>query len=435
MPDLPPDLPPAVAEDPAVPSFPFTVTLGTITAATAHRAPLVPASGADPDWTQRLDLRSRGRTSLTDGLGLTANLRLRASLADGVAPTLGSVGHLDIQELALDRTVTDWLTLEAGRINLRNGVATGFNPTDWFKADSLVVGDSHDTADRREDRLGTLLIQGTAHGDALMVVAGFRPGLASDLATDDGHWLSDGDFFGQGLDRTNGHAAGYARITPLGWDNLSTTASLYYEDRQPGLGLEVSGVASETLVLFAEWFGQYRYGLVDEALSDVPLAEALGGRGERAFLHQVALGASWSPSTDLVGARDITLTGEYHFNQAGLDGDALDAWFDAGTSGSAPPGALWSVRGLASDRQEPLGQHQLFLRLAYTDILDDLDLTALSFVSPLDASALTQVDLDLALGTNGTLSLSAFGALGPDRSQFGSLPAMAGVSLSYTHVF
>lgn len=306
--------------------------------------------GPGPDWSQRTDLRMFGHAALSDRVGVLTNIRLRTRWAEGDDYAIGEDSHLDVQELAVDVQATDWLTLEAGRINVRNGVATGFNPTDWFKNDSLVVSDSFDAVDRREDRLGTLVTQAVVHGDNAVFVGGYRLPVKADA----GSWAADRDFIGQALDRTNGEEAVYAKLTPLGSSNLSVTMNAILEPHQPGLGAEVSGAVSETLVLFGEWFGQRRHSLVDEARQTAPLpaqvVKDLGGGKGRRFLSQFAIGGTWSLPFSMVGAEDISVTAEYHFNQAGLTGDEMDAWFDAGRAGAVAPGPLWAVRSIATRR-------------------------------------------------------------------------------------
>ncbi|MFD1625694.1 hypothetical protein [Azospirillum griseum] len=413
---------------------PFQLQTGTILSLNGHRDPQVPTGEQGPDWTQRFDLRMVGHHSVSERVGLLANLRLRTQAKDGEDYRFGSASHIDLQELAVDVKATDWLTVEAGRINVRNGVATGFNPTDWFKADSLIVADSFDTADRREDRLGTAVLQGVWHNEDAVLVTGYRVPMAGSTGT----WLSDRSVFGQGFNRTNGRSALYAKLTPLGSQNLSTTVNAFYEPGQPGVGAEVSGAVSETLVLFAEWFAQHRRSLVDESHRLVPLplsvADRLGAKGRRRLLHQVSVGANWSLPAEIVGNKDVSLTAEYHYNQSGLSKGAMDAWFDAGLSGAARPGPLWAVRGTASRLQEPLSQHELFFRFAYKDVVTDVDLGAIAFVSPQDGSALVQADVDVKVLVDGRLKFTAFTATGRDRSVYGSLPSDYGcrVSLSYT---
>src|SRR5262249_56082061 len=68
---------------------------------------------------------------------------------------------------------------DGGRINLKSGVAIGFNPTDFFKTRAVVEPLSIDPAVLREDRLGTVMLRGQfvwRHGS---VSAAFAPRVAS----------------------------------------------------------------------------------------------------------------------------------------------------------------------------------------------------------------------------------------------------------------
>lgn len=423
------------AEGTADPGSPFQFKIASTGFLTSYRDPAVPVGPPGPDWADRLDLRMFGHPSLSDRVGLLANLRLRTRFADGEDYELDEDSHLDVQELALDVRATDWLNLEAGRINIRSGVATGFNPTDWFKVDSLVVADTFDTMDRRDDRLGTVVAQGIWHNDDLVLALGYRP----EFDTEPDHWLTDGKVMGLGLDRTNADTAFFAKLTPLGSTNLSATFHVFYEPDQPGAGVELSMAVSETVVVFGEWSAQYRYNLVDESSRRTPLPDtvrrALGGSGHRGLQNQLAVGATWSLPFGWVGNEDVTLTAEYHFNQAGLSAGEVAEWFDAGRSGAASPSALWAVRSNASRRQEPLTEHQLFFRFAWTDLWDDADFSTIAFVSPQDGSALIQADLDIDVLDDLQLGVSAYVAAGGKDSVFGSQPSDFGAKLSLTYAF
>ena len=65
--------------------------------------------------------------------------------------------------------------LEAGRINVRNGVALGFNPTDFFKTNTLIDTASLDPSVIREDRLGVLMVRGQAIWDGGSASLAFAP--------------------------------------------------------------------------------------------------------------------------------------------------------------------------------------------------------------------------------------------------------------------
>ncbi|WGF90522.1 hypothetical protein [Marinivivus vitaminiproducens] len=442
LPDVPSAEAPVVTGAPAdegEPSwrdaFPLQFRVGSVFAANGYRNPEVPLDDPGPDESARLDFRILGHPMLNDRVGLLTNLRLRTQFSEGETYDVGNDTSLDVQELALTARATDWLDVDIGRINVRNGVATGFNPTDWFKVDSLVTADSFDVVDRREDRLGTFVIQSILHNESGVLQTGFRPEI-------EGHgedWTSDHDVIGLGLDRTNPRSAFYAKYAPSTGQNLAVSVSTLLEREQPGIGFEASRALSDELVVFAEYFGQWRRDLAGEANArgdlNTDVAQRLGSAGGRSFQSQLALGSTWSLPFWAVGNEDIALTAEYHFNQAGLSSSELDAWFDAGEDGDAGPGELWATRGLAGTRQEPLTQHQLFFRFAWTDVTENVDLGAIAFVSPQDGSALVETTLDAYVFTDGHIRLSGFVAAGPDDSVYGSQAGDVGARLTLSYSF
>ena len=69
--------------------------------------------------------------------------------------------------------------LEAGRINVRNGAALGFNPTDFFKTRALVGQASLDPSVIRQNRLGTLMVRGQAIWSGGSASVAFAPKVMS----------------------------------------------------------------------------------------------------------------------------------------------------------------------------------------------------------------------------------------------------------------
>ena len=64
-------------------------------------------------------------------------------------------GHVD--------TVATCIEVLTGRINVRNGAALGYNPTDFFRSGALRSVVSIDPNSLRENRLGTVMLRPTAH--------------------------------------------------------------------------------------------------------------------------------------------------------------------------------------------------------------------------------------------------------------------------------
>ena len=66
----------------------------------------------------------------------------------------------DLRELFVEWQPTDTAWLELGRVNIRNGVALGFNPTDFFRPRTVIEPLTADPSVLREDRLGALMLTG-----------------------------------------------------------------------------------------------------------------------------------------------------------------------------------------------------------------------------------------------------------------------------------
>src|SRR2546429_481419 len=140
---------------------------------------LVPAPPPpDARWEERALFDVRKEWHVGDGLRLTYSGRVNLRTADG----LGFPNHEnltnDLREAYLSWQPLDRLFFDVGRINVRSGVALGFNPTDFFKTRAVVEPLSVDPVVLREDRLGTLAF-GRATGSLPAAAASVLPGLGS----------------------------------------------------------------------------------------------------------------------------------------------------------------------------------------------------------------------------------------------------------------
>jgi hypothetical protein len=121
----------------------------------------VPLPGlVEPGWMNRGDLDARVDQPLSDRLAATYSGRW--NLLANYHPEFDARRDLrhDFREGYLTWTVAAQSYLDVGRVNPRNGVAMGFNPTDVFKTNAVVERVSADPRVLREDRLGALLVRG-----------------------------------------------------------------------------------------------------------------------------------------------------------------------------------------------------------------------------------------------------------------------------------
>lgn len=135
-------------------------------------------------WQSRLALDSRfSQTSADQSWYLRWNSRIDRFDSSSANSSPDSSTVLSWKELYAGYQWNDsWLT-EFGRINQKNGVARGFNPTDFFAAAAVRAQISQQPAVLREQRLGSLMLRQQWLGDAKSLTFLFSPRLSS--AADD----------------------------------------------------------------------------------------------------------------------------------------------------------------------------------------------------------------------------------------------------------
>ena len=313
--------------------------------------------------------------------------------------------------------------VEAGRINVRNGAALGFNPTDFFKTRALVGQASLDPSVIRQNRLGTLMVRGQAIWSGGSASVAFAPKVMSPSPVIDSDPL--------GVDPQIAATNAAARVLgTLSVDVLNLSPQLlgYFERGRSKLGVNVSRPIGNAVIVYAEWAGGQGQNLITRAFEFGQRTETLPDTASvllptstsSTFRNDVAAGFSGTLATR------ATLNLEYHFHQSGLGAGDWRNWFDRGGA----PGAqatlttqLWYLRAYANDQQEPLTQHQGFMRASWPRaFVNDLDLAAFAFVDLLDGSVLSQVSANYYLSHRWTASVYVSSNLGAARSERESFP-------------
>ncbi|CAK9884166.1 MAG: hypothetical protein XXXJIFNMEKO3_00547 [Candidatus Erwinia impunctatus] len=377
------------------------------------------------DWRQadkaiisgRIAARLYGQGNISGPFGVEVNTRLRTQVNSREHYQAEKNIRLDVQSLALSYTPSPAWRWLAGRANIRNGVASGFNPTDWFKNNSQVIYESLDTADRRKDRLGSVALVGVWLDTSSVLSFGYRPNLHARPDT----LASNSDVAGLGLERTNNQDAVFIKYapSPASWNNLSMTVSSLYQTRQPSLGSELSLALLDNLVLYSEWFGQRRQSLTDEATQNHQPAWRL--------YNQLASGFTWSLPESMASNEDISLSVEYHFNEAGIRQKQLNTWRQAIAEGNQP---ARRIALLANIRQEPLAEQQLFGRIAWNNFWGERDLSFITAATPMDGSGFSQLTLSSPITPALRLELQGYHYFGDNNTLYGSAGRKDGFMLS-----
>ena len=340
----------------------------------------------------RASIDARFDKTFTPGWRAVFANRLDMNRTDGVS------GNRDID--TLKEAYLSWQAqpdrvADLGRINARNGVAMGYNPTDYFRAGALRSVVSLDPASLRENRLGSVKLRGQSLWNGGSLTALYSPRLAEQPSD---------SVFSPDLGATNRRARWQLALS----EKLSAALNPQWllsggAGQSPQLGLNLTALPNDATVAYFEWSGGRAASLA---------AQALMSRDDAAFRSRLSTGLTYTTPGN------VSLTAEYEYNGAGLD----EAGWNALRRG--PPAAYGLYRGFVANIQDPPTRHNAFLYALWQDALvKHLDVTAMVRYDAVDHSRLqwlearyhwTRVDIALQTQLNTGHPGSNYGAL-PDR--------------------
>ena len=284
--------------------------------------------------------------------------------------------------------------VELGRINLRNGPAYGYNPTDYFRDGALRSVTTADPLALRENRLGTVMLR------AQQLWAGGAVSLA--LAPK----LADGPNSG-------------SFSADIGSTNARNRALASWSTRLS------DGISTQLLVLGDQGRGTHLGASATALLSDAAVAHVEASRGRSANLLADTLGSARAAQTRNRLAAGLTytlptrlaLTAEFDYNGAAPDSTA---WQAAAAAGG--PALLGRYLQAVQVRQESASRRAWLLYANQKDVLlKSLDFTALLRINADDHSRLAWVELRYHWG-QADVALQWQRTLGQALSEYGVLP-------------
>jgi len=201
---------------------------------------------------------------------------------------------------------TTGVMADLGRINVRNGVAFGYNPTDFLRADSTRSVVSIAPMSLKENRQGSVMLRGQKLWDGGSLTALYSPALRD---------APDQEGFNLDLGATNNQDRWLVSLSQTFAKGFAPQFLLYDEEAAtPKVGLNLTALLNDATVAHIEWSGGRAPTQRTEALQTLtPVCECAAWR------NRTALGVTHTTTTKL------SLTLEYHYNGAAADESEWDA--------------------------------------------------------------------------------------------------------------
>lgn len=425
---------PPVAAPSAVESKVYLQADGVLT--NARNSIFVSLPGSPPsDWEARAFLDARVTVPVSGQVSLIYSGRLNLRAEEGLDfPSHQSVRH-DLREAYVAWDDGKGAFVDVGRINLKSGVALGFNPTDFFKTRAVVEPVSSDPSVLREDRLGAAMIRAQQVFEGATLTVAFAPKLYG-LTKIYGN--ADLPTANPMFDRTNAENRLLLKASVTLPGDLSPEALVLFHDGAPRFGLNLTRGFGQKIIGYLEWAGGDRRSLAAEALAygretgTLPLLAPppFAVSDKDGFRSDLSAGFSYTTTSK------ITFNLEYQLHQAGFSAADWRGWFANPPRPAFADAERWYIRSYAGDQQEPIARQALFLRADRQDaFVRNLELSGFISADLRDGSAIGQVSADYFLSRRWTLGLLASANGGRRRSDFGVLPTDGSVVLRLSRYF
>lgn len=317
-----------------------------------------------------------------------------------------SLANADLRNALREAYISGALTgerhVDFGRINLRHGVASGYNPTDFFRGHAVVSSASEDPGARRENRIGTvaLRVQQLWTGGSASVVWSPKLAEARDSTAS----------FADDLGRTNRQDRLLARVSlPTGETLGSELLAFHAAGEATQWGANLTALLDSATVAHLEWAGGRMLPLAARALNS-------GAATGEDWRNRVATGFAHT-----FGNR-LTATLELQYDGAAL---AASEWQALRADAAASPQAVGryrAIRALASAEAVPPTRRALFARIAWPDMagIDNADLAVIARRNLDDRSSMAQVEVTWHRGTDHSLALQWIAFIGKSGSEYGA---------------
>ncbi len=324
-----------------------------------------------------------------------------------VFPMRGSHDVNTVREAYIDWKWNAQLSVQTGRVNVRQGVARGFNPTDYFREQAIrsFVGTDPDAL--RANRQGVVVVAPQAVWDTGSATVFLAPKLAERPGP---------QTYAFDAGSTNNRNRALLAISQQLADDVRPQLSVLGDEQaRPQWGMNLTKGIGDRVVAYAEGSAGWRKSMI---------GASLGLPETPRFTQQAALGATYTTDSK------ISLTAEYGYNGAGAD---QADWLTLKTRG---PMAVQKVLVDALNRSDPPSRRNWFMHFNWKDMgMDGLDASAYVRWSQVDGSRQYWSELRYRWNSRHEVYVQRVLSAGALGSVYGSVPAANTFGLFYRFYF
>jgi hypothetical protein len=259
--------------------------------------------------------------------------------------------------------------IDVGRINVRQGVALGYNPTDYFRGGAIRQIVSPDPVSLRENRLGSVMLRAQTLWSAGSLTAIYSPRFGA---------RPNDSTFNPDFGATNGSGRWLLAWSETFASDLKPQGLLFGAEHQsPQVGFNLTRLVGNATVAYAEWSGGR--SVTDAAAAFRVRENAFsGGAAEAAIESPTAFRSRLATGLSYSTAAKFSFSLEYEYNGAALD--------HAGWAGlrAGSPADYARYRNFVAAAQDLPTRQNLFGYAGWSD----------AFVTHLDLTSFVRLDLD-----------------------------------------
>jgi len=283
-------------------------------------------------------------------------------------------------------------SVELGRVNVRQGVATGYNPTDWFRKGAVRATPSVAPDSLRQNRQGSVIVRGQWLWDGATAFALFSPDLGGSPSQAP---------FSPDLAATNGTNRYMTGVSAPLTERVQGQFLLQGgADQSPQSGLNLSVLATDSVTTHVEWAG---------GRGRTQLNEAFGLAPDTAFHQRLSVGGTWTSENK------VSATLEYQYNSAAPNSSQWQQFW------RLPLQARMRYSQYLANAQDLATRSSAFLFVNWRDaMVPRLDLSTMARLDLVDHSSMYWLELRYRL-TRWDIALQWQRNVGPQASTYGSL--------------